>query len=269
VTTCDFANKNYWKMLSPRVIHIAGARRIYDLRQVRTILALTFTLVLVCSASFNSAVAADGLTDLVTQAEDEERRGDFANAAADFEKLARLGQFGAKLHWADACRNRAAAGQFEQALQDCKGALAASPRDYVGLAARGLTYLKASNFEKAIADFDVELSVVSNTSYEAAFAFYGRGLAKLKKGDSVGGNTDVAAAKSIRLDIADVFVHFGVDTAIQTGQAPPPCNGASANPAEQALALIPGCLPVYCAPEVDPKVKQDLKHIDDWSNCRL
>ena len=38
---------------------------------------------------------------------------------------------------------------------------------------------------------------------------YGRGLAKLKKGDRHGGDADIAAAKAIRADIADDFARYG------------------------------------------------------------
>jgi hypothetical protein len=39
---------------------------------------------------------------------------------------------------------------------------------------------------------------------------YGRGLAKQKKGDSVDGDTDIAAAKVIKANIADDFTSYGV-----------------------------------------------------------
>ena len=41
-------------------------------------------------------------------------------------------------------------------------------------------------------------------------ALYGRGTAKLKKGDNSGGNSDIASAKAIEPDIADNFVVYGV-----------------------------------------------------------
>ena len=44
-------------------------------------------------------------------------------------------------------------------------------------------------------------------SIVAAFC---RGLAKNKKGDSVGGDADIAAAKAIKADIAEEFAGYGV-----------------------------------------------------------
>ena len=43
-----------------------------------------------------------------------------------------------------------------------------------------------------------------------AGSLYGRGIAKLKKGDATGGNADIAAAKAIRPEIADEFARYGV-----------------------------------------------------------
>ena len=38
-----------------------------------------------------------------------------------------------------------------------------------------------------------------------AYSLYGRGLAKLNKGDAAGGEADIAAAKAIQADIAEEF----------------------------------------------------------------
>ena len=43
-----------------------------------------------------------------------------------------------------------------------------------------------------------------------ADSLYGRGLAKLKSGDKAGGEADIAAAKAIKPDIADVYAGYGV-----------------------------------------------------------
>jgi hypothetical protein len=43
-----------------------------------------------------------------------------------------------------------------------------------------------------------------------ASSLYGRGLAKLKKGDTTGGDADIAAAKAIEANIAADFARYGV-----------------------------------------------------------
>jgi hypothetical protein len=57
-----------------------------------------------------------------------------------------------------------------------------------------------------IADYDAVLKI--NPKY--ADSLYGRGVAKLKKGDNDGGNSDIASAKAIKPDIADDFIRYGV-----------------------------------------------------------
>ena len=41
------------------------------------------------------------------------------------------------------------------------------------------------------------------------YSLYGRGAAKLKKGDATG-TDDVSAAKAVRTDIAEEFARYGV-----------------------------------------------------------
>jgi tetratricopeptide (TPR) repeat protein len=69
-----------------------------------------------------------------------------------------------------------------------------------------LTYLKMGQFDSAIEDYSSALRIEPNM----ASALYGRGLARLKKGDTTGGNADVAAAKRVEAKIADDFSHYGV-----------------------------------------------------------
>jgi len=39
---------------------------------------------------------------------------------------------------------------------------------------------------------------------------YGRGVAKMRKGDAAGGGADVRAAKALRPDIAEEFAGYGI-----------------------------------------------------------
>jgi hypothetical protein len=43
-----------------------------------------------------------------------------------------------------------------------------------------------------------------------AASLYGRGFAKLKKGDTVQGNADIAAAKTIQSNIAENLAPYGI-----------------------------------------------------------
>ena len=58
------------------------------------------------------------------------------------------------------------------------------------------------------------LILVPNTALrfepKLASALYGRGLARLKKGDKVGSDADISAAKKIQAKIGNDFTRYGV-----------------------------------------------------------
>ena len=58
----------------------------------------------------------------------------------------------------------------------------------------------------AIKDYDAALKLDPKNPG----ALYGRGMAKIKKGDRTGGGSDVSAAKSMKSDIADDFSRHGI-----------------------------------------------------------
>ena len=118
------------------------------------------------------------------------------------------------------CWTRAVIGQLQDAMDDCNGALqllqfAMKDRDEAprlqpnfadALDSRGFTYLKLGQFEHAIVDYNAALTIVPRK----ADALYGRGLARLKRGDAAGGKADIAAAQGIRAGIAEEFLRRGV-----------------------------------------------------------
>jgi lipoprotein NlpI len=83
------------------------------------------------------------------------------------------------------------------ALSDCNQSLSLEPSNPQILDSRGFRYLKIGNLDNAIADFEAALRLDS----QLASSLYGRGIAKRKKGDSMGSNADIAAAKSIQPNI--------------------------------------------------------------------
>ena len=64
-----------------------------------------------------------------------------------------------------------------------------------------MAYFKLGQFDKAIADYDAALAMTKDPSQ--ANWLYGRGVSKLKKGDTADGNADIASAKAIKADIAE------------------------------------------------------------------
>jgi tetratricopeptide (TPR) repeat protein len=72
---------------------------------------------------------------------------------------------------------------------------------------RGLIHLKMGEFGAAIDDYNAALRVAP----ELASALFGRGLAKLKQGDAIGGKSDISTARTIQKNIGDEFARYGVD----------------------------------------------------------
>jgi len=72
------------------------------------------------------------------------------------------------------------------------------------LDSRGFVYLKLGQFDNAIADYNAVLKLKP----KLAISLYNRGLAKQKKGDSAGGDADIAAAKAIDPKIADKLTGY-------------------------------------------------------------
>jgi tetratricopeptide (TPR) repeat protein len=101
---------------------------------------------------------------------------------------------------ANRCLALTLAGQFQTALADCNEAQRLVPDWDNPLRGRGLIYLKMGNLEQALAEYEAALKLDGKSPY----SLYGRGVVKLRRGDVTGGNMDIAAAKAIKADIAEV-----------------------------------------------------------------
>jgi tetratricopeptide (TPR) repeat protein len=102
------------------------------------------------------------------------------------------------------CYARAILGELALALADCTESLRLLPEASYTLDSRGFIYLKMGQFDDAIRDYDAAL----NGDPKIAESLYGRGVAKMKKGDD--GNADIAAAKALNPNIAELMAKLGV-----------------------------------------------------------
>jgi tetratricopeptide (TPR) repeat protein len=116
--------------------------------------------------------------------------------------------------WNNRCWVYAVINQLSSALHDCAVALALRPTAPHSLDSLAFTYLKMSEFNNhKNSDLDNAINVYNKAlviSPNQASSLYGLGVAKLKKGDTVGGNAYVAAAKIIKPKIGDEFEKYGV-----------------------------------------------------------
>jgi tetratricopeptide (TPR) repeat protein len=132
-------------------------------------------------------------------------KGDYGRAIADYSQAIALDpQHAAAFN--SRCWTRFVAGQSQQGLADCNESLRLRPGDVQTLDSRGWTYFKLAQYDRAIADFTEALRLEA----KLATSLYGRGLAKLKKGDRKGGNDDIAAAKVQRSDVVAMFSRWGI-----------------------------------------------------------
>ena len=121
-----------------------------------------------------------------------QRKGDFARASADYGEVTRL-QPNNPDAWSARCWVRAAGGrEVQQALSDCNQALKLKADRADVLDTRGFVHLRLGKMDDAIKDYDAALKL----DPKLAGALYGRGVAKMKKGDKAGGSADIAAAKA-------------------------------------------------------------------------
>jgi len=74
------------------------------------------------------------------------------------------------------------------------------------LDSRGLAYLRQSNYDKAIADYDAALRLRP----KIAWSLYGRGLARQHKGMTAEARADIDAATALQPQIADMARKYGI-----------------------------------------------------------
>jgi tetratricopeptide (TPR) repeat protein len=132
-------------------------------------------------------------------------KGELARAIADYDQAIRLDPAFARAY-NNRCWARAVVGRMQEAVADCDESLRLAPNVANTLENRGFAYLKMGQYERAIADYDAGLRL--DPANKADY-LYGRGLAKLKKGDASGA-ADVAAAKALHAKIAEEFASYGV-----------------------------------------------------------
>ena len=95
--------------------------------------------------------------------------------------------------------------ELTEALRDCNLALKLEPENSMATEARALLKLRMGRWDEAIADYDDLLGWLQNHPG----AYYGRGIAKLRKGDKPGGDQDLTLAKRNGFDTETEFTLMG------------------------------------------------------------
>lgn len=126
-------------------------------------------------------------------------------AVDDFDQAIRINP-SSPVALGNRCFAKAVLGELAQALSDCNEALRIKRKYPAAYASRAITYLKLKRYDDAIADYTALLK----TQPENPYALFGRGVARRMKGDVRGGDGDVAAAASIKPDIAEHMARRGI-----------------------------------------------------------
>ena len=132
-------------------------------------------------------------------------KGDPVRAILDYDEAIKLDPGFARA-FNNRCWARAVVGRVQEAVADCDESLRLAPNVANTLENRGFAYLKMGQYDRSIADYDAGLRL--NPDNKADY-LYGRGLAKLKKGDASGA-ADVTAAKALHAKIDEEFASYGV-----------------------------------------------------------
>jgi tetratricopeptide (TPR) repeat protein len=102
------------------------------------------------------------------------------------------------------CTAHAIMGELPAALTDCNEGLRLDQRNPLLLGSRGLVYHKMGDLDKAIADYALRI----NPKY--ARALFGRGKARLVKGDELSGTRDIATAERLKPGVGEEMTRWGV-----------------------------------------------------------
>ncbi len=104
------------------------------------------------------------------------------------------------------CRTRAVGNmELAEALDDCTKSLQMN-NSYATLETRALVHFRRGEMAEAIADANAALAITT-VAYGARYIM---GVAKLKSGDTTGGNADIATAKSLEPNVAKEYAPLGV-----------------------------------------------------------
>lgn len=145
------------------------------------------------------------LPNLLWRANAYGRVREYEKAMSDLSKAEKLAPGDALVYYSR-CVIRIVIDALDEASKDCDTALRIKPLFARALDSRAIILLRKSAFDDAIASFDAAHRLDSALPY----SLFGRGVAKRKKGDTRGGDADIAAARAMHPHIAVEMARYGV-----------------------------------------------------------
>ena len=148
----------------------------------------------------------------LTRGTAHKRAGDGARAETDYREAIRLHSVPLEsgerevINYNDRCWARAVSGiDLDGALADCNEALRLMPDFVPALDSRAFLHLRGGRFQEAIADYDTAIM----GSPQDSWSLYGRGIAKMRMGDTQAAQADIEASKAVQ-DVAAEFAAYGL-----------------------------------------------------------
>lgn len=133
-------------------------------------------------------------------------RQEYEQAIADYTRAI---DADARMSWAfnNRCLTRMILGHdLTEALSDCDEALRLQPDNVETHETRGFVFLKLGENEIALREYDAAL----RADPDRPVALYGRGLARIAKGDVRNGQSDKAAARALLPNVERQFTTYGL-----------------------------------------------------------
>jgi len=131
-------------------------------------------------------------------------KGDHDHAILDYNQSLRINPKD-PISLNNRCDEFALLGQYLAARLDCDESLRIRPDHQNTLKHRAWVLLALGKFDDALADY----ANLLRQNAKDDIGLYGRGTAKLKKGDVAGANEDLAAAKALNQNIDKEFWRYG------------------------------------------------------------
>jgi tetratricopeptide (TPR) repeat protein len=131
-------------------------------------------------------------------------KSDYDRAIQDYTQAIKLDPQNSEA-FDNRCWTNATLNKLQEALKDCNESLRLRPNFGSTMDTLAFVYLKLGQFDRAIATYTAVLQIDPKSVY----SLYGRGMAKLKTGDTAGGQADIAASKAIK-DVSAEMAGYGV-----------------------------------------------------------
>lgn len=133
-------------------------------------------------------------------------RGEQTRAFGDFSTAIQIEPNNA-LNWNARCWALTRSNiDLKRALEDCTRAIELNSKYWQFYSNRAFANLRLSNFDQAISDSEIAIKLRPKSED----AYYLRGLARLRKGDTAGGEADVAEAERLRAGVAKEYEGYGL-----------------------------------------------------------